>query len=309
MADTYPAEDVSLRSAAPDNVVIVDTSVADGQVIGEMDLFSAQEMVHDEAIYIHGGRQYHVDHLDWERRRADVHPVQVDYYTDAQRKSELKTLTAEARRTEHLGAVATGEIGLVAKVPVFKKIKLGTHENVGAGRVHLPEMEMHTTSFWWELPAELYPEMGRAGLDLGDALAGLAHLLGTVAPVFVMADVSDLHAQAMVRSPFTELPTLYLYDSVPGGVGFARRIFQQFDEIREAAREHLRRCACERGCPSCVGAVVESGGSAKRGAGWLLDRAAAGERRAAAGAGDPSADVTPPEPGGSPPTGQPPAPG
>ncbi len=56
MADTYPAEDVSLRSAAPDNVVIIDKSLPGGRVIGEMDLFSAQEMLHDDAIYIHGAR-------------------------------------------------------------------------------------------------------------------------------------------------------------------------------------------------------------------------------------------------------------
>jgi DEAD/DEAH box helicase domain-containing protein len=275
MADTYPAEDVSLRSAAPDNVVIIDDSVPGGRVIGEMDLFSAQEMLHDDAVYIHGAQQYHVDSLDWDRREAHVQPVKVDYYTDAQRKSELKTLTAEDDRPFTCGTLAVGDVGLVAKVTVFKKIKLGTHENVGAGRVHLPEMEMHTTSFWWELPDELEHELAEGGFDLGDALKGLAHLLGRVAPVFVMADPSDLHATAMVRSPFTGQATLYLYDSFPGGVGFARRIFEQFDEIALSARRHLTACPCEAGCPSCVGPAVESGGTAKRGAAVLLDRAAA----------------------------------
>ena len=276
MADTYPAEDVSLRSAAPDNVVIIDQSVPGGRVIGEMDLFSAQEMLHDEALYIHGAQQYHVDNLDWERREAHVQPVQVEYYTDAQRKSELKTLTAETERPFDFGGLATGEIGLVSKVTVFKKIKLGTHENVGAGRVHLPEMEMHTTSFWWELPEDLAADMSGEELDLGDALKGLAHLLGRVAPVFVMADPGDLHATGMVRSPFTDRPTLYLYDSFPGGVGFSQRIYEQFDEICESARRHLELCPCEKGCPSCVGASVESGDTARRGASWLLGQVAQG---------------------------------
>ncbi len=270
MADTYPAEDVSLRSAAPDNVVIIDDDTAGGRVIGEMDLFSAQEMLHDDAIYLHGARQYHVDHLDWDRREAHVKPVAVEYYTDAQRKSELKTLTAETERPLGEGKLAVGEIGLVAKVTVFKKIKLGTHENVGAGRVHLPEMEMHTTSFWWELPADVAEDMAAAGLDMGEALKGLAHLLGRVAPVFVMADASDLRAMPMVRSPFTGRPTLYIYDAFPGGVGYARRIFDQFEDVCFAAGEHLARCPCRTGCPSCVGAVVESGASASEGAAWLL---------------------------------------
>jgi DEAD/DEAH box helicase domain-containing protein len=272
MTDTYPAEDVSLRSAAPDNVVVIDQSRPGGRVIGEMDLFSAQEMLHDKAIYIHGAQQYHVDKLDWERREAHVQPVTVDHYTDAQRKSELKTLTAEEERPCACGSLALGEVGLVSKVTVFKKIKLGTHENVGADRVHLPELEMHTTACWWEIPDQVTADLQGAGLDPGDALAGVAHLLGRVAPVFVMADPADLHAKAMVRSPFTGRATLYLYDACPGGVGFARRIFDQFEEIAAAAADHATGCACSAGCPACVGAAVESGGTARDGARALLAR-------------------------------------
>jgi DEAD/DEAH box helicase domain-containing protein len=283
MADTYPAEDVSLRSAAPDNVVIIDQSIPGGRIIGEMDLFSAQEMLHDDALYLHGAQQYHVDQLDWDRREAHVQPVKVNYYTDAQRKSELKTLTADEERPLRHGRLAVGEVGLVSKVTVYKKIKLGTHENVGAGRVHLPEMEMHTTAFWWEIPDPLVEEMSNAGLDLGDALKGLAHLLGRVAPVFIMSDPGDLHATAMVRSPFTGQPTLYLYDAFPGGVGFARRIYDQFEEICASARKHLGICPCPQGCPSCTGPGTESGSTARDGAAWLLSRVLPAEADIAAG--------------------------
>ena len=275
VADTYPAEEVSLRTAAPDNVVIIDQTLPGGQVIGEMDLYSAQEMLHDEAVYLHGAQQYHVDRLDWPRRKAYVKPVQVDYYTDAQRKIELRTLDAGRSRPDAgLGLLTVGEIGLVDKVTVFKKIKLGSHENVGAGKVNLPELEMHTTAMWWQLPDELAADMAAVELDLGDALKGLAHLLGTVAAVFVMADRRDLRVQAMVRAPFTAAPTLYLYDAVPGGVGYAEQLFRQWEEVRLAALAHVRRCPCGRGCPACVGAVVETGDRAKQGALWLLARAA-----------------------------------
>ncbi len=275
MSDTYPAVDVSLRSAAPDNVVIIDRSVSGGRVIGEMDLFSAQEMLHDEALYLHGARQYHVDKLDWERHEAYVRPVEVDYYTDAQRVTELKTLTLDERDEAAPGHKGVGDVSLVAKVSIYKKIKLGTHENVGAGDIHLPEMPLDTTCFTWELPEVLTLELASHELDLGDALKGLAHLMGRVAPVFIMADPSDLHSQAMVRSPFTGQPTLYLYDACPGGVGFARRIYNQFDEIRAAALSHVLACPCPGGCPSCVGAPVESGSTAKAGAVWLLRSSAA----------------------------------
>jgi DEAD/DEAH box helicase domain-containing protein len=77
----------------------------------------------------------------------------------------------------------------------------------------------------------------------------------------------------MIRSPFTDRPTLYLYDACPGGVGFSRRIFLQFDEIRTAAHQHLLACPCPNGCPACVGAPVQVG-SAKRGAAWILQAGA-----------------------------------
>src|SRR5436190_14274301 len=44
--DAFPAEGVSLRRLAADNVVVVDASPARPEVIGEMDQFSAQVMLH-----------------------------------------------------------------------------------------------------------------------------------------------------------------------------------------------------------------------------------------------------------------------
>src|SRR6266700_2599463 len=79
----FPAEEVHLRRIAADNVVIVDTSQPRPQVIGEMDQFSTPVLLHEEAVYLHEGAQYHVDRLDWDEKKAYVRPVAVDYYTDA----------------------------------------------------------------------------------------------------------------------------------------------------------------------------------------------------------------------------------
>ncbi len=269
MADTYPAEDVSMRSAVIENVVIVDTSRG-REVIGETDLLSAQLLLHEDAIYLHQGRQYHVDQLDWDRKEAYVRRVQVNYYTDAQLKSEIHALDCfESQAVAH-GEKAHGEIGLITKATMFKKIKLGTHENLGAGRIHLPELEHHTTSFWWTLDESLDERMRGEGLNLGDGLKGLAHLLGQVAPLFLMADPGDLRSIPMVRSPQTGGPTLFLYDTYPGGVGFARRLFDLHAVLQEAAAQRLRDCACAHGCPSCVGSSLEAGSLSKATAAWLL---------------------------------------
>lgn len=272
IADTYPAEDVGLRSSVIENVVIVDTT-RQRKVIGETDLMSAQLLLHDDAIYLHQGKQFHVDRLDWERKEAFVREVSVEYYTDAQLKSEIHALDTFEEEAVAAGQKAHGEIGLITKATMFKKIKLGTHENLGAGRIHLPEIEHHTTSYWWRVEAGLEPRLRGEGLNLGDGLQGLAHLVGQVAPIFLMADPADIRAIPMVRSPHTGGPTLFLYDTYPGGVGFARKLFDLHDLVLDAAAERLARCACPQGCPSCVGSALEAGPVAKASTARLLQLA------------------------------------
>ena len=272
IADTYPAEDVSLRTGSIENVVIIETT-RENRVIGETDLFSAQLLLHDDAIYLHEGKQYHVDKLDWERKEAYVRSVDVDYYTDAQIKSEIHALDTFETESVPCGYRAHGEIGLISKATMFKKIKLGTHENLGAGRIHLPELEHHTTSYWWVLDEALDAELRSEGLSLGDGLKGVAHLMGQVAPLYIMSDPADIRSLPMVKSPQTQGPTIFIHDSIPGGVGFARKLFDLHDLLLQAAYERLRHCHCAQGCPSCVGSALEAGALARDSARRLLQLA------------------------------------
>ena len=77
-------------------------------VIGEVDFSSALTTVHEKAIYIHGGQQYHVEHLDFKERKAYVKRVDVDYYTDAIRYTEVRMLEcAEESRVSTAGEPST----------------------------------------------------------------------------------------------------------------------------------------------------------------------------------------------------------
>src|SRR5438045_1608255 len=89
--EAYPADTVSLRSVTSDNFVIVDITGA-ASVIGEVDFSSALTTVHEKAIYLHGGEQYHVEHLDFKERKAYVKRVDADYYTDAIRYTQVHVL-------------------------------------------------------------------------------------------------------------------------------------------------------------------------------------------------------------------------
>lgn len=267
-SEIYPATEVSLRSASPDNFVILNTSNGN-RVIGEVDYFSAPMLLHPEAIYIHLGNQYQVETLDWEGKKAYVKEDKVDYYTDAETKADLKVLEIN----QNAGAMSWGEVSITNVTVLFKKIKFETHENVGSGKLSMPEIEMHTTSFWHEFPEDIGEELGFGRANLGATLRGMANVLGIVAPIYLMCDPRDLRAISQVKSAFTETPTIYIYESVPGGVGYAQKLYRVAPEIFQAAKQLIRDCSCETGCPSCVGPEIEVGHNAKTHVLRLLDHA------------------------------------
>ncbi|MCI0690714.1 DEAD/DEAH box helicase [candidate division KSB1 bacterium] len=275
MTDAYPAEAVGLRTASPENVVIIDTT-NDERVIGEVNLLDAPTMLHDDAIYIHEAVKYHVDKLDWERRKAYVKQKEVDYYTDAHTDTSIHVL--EVFEQADLAATAEmkkahGEVNVNCQTTKFKKLKFGSHENVGYGPVELPEISMHTTAYWWEFPADMAERLQMAQSVFGDALKALANALQSVAAIYLMCDVRDIRAVPMVRAPLTQKPTVFVYDNHAGGVGFSKRLFAMHDELKAAAKDLITKCGCLAGCPSCVGPNLEVGEHGKASVLCLLDLA------------------------------------
>jgi DEAD/DEAH box helicase domain-containing protein len=249
-------------------VVIIDITEPQPSVIGEVDRFGAAMLVHEEAIYMHGGQQYQVEKLDFAEKKAYVRRVEVNYFTDANLAVDLKVLDT-ADQEHALIDRAWGDVRINALVSMFKKIRFNTHENLGAGPVDLPETEMHTTAFWLTFPPESLGGMTPAAVEEG--LIGLANLTPQVASFFMMGDPRDMKAVCQVRAPFTELPTLYLYDNFPGGVGYSQVLYRIYREVFQAAREVITRCGCSGGCPSCVGPTHQFSESGKAHALQLLE--------------------------------------
>ncbi len=275
-AENFPAESISLRSVDAENVVIIDQSEPGRtRVLGEIDQLGAMTMVHTNAIYLHQAEQYHVDRLDWDEKKAYVHRVDVEYYTDANLAVTIKPLDV-LKEKEELGLrVRFGEVMTTAKATIFKKIRLHTHENLGWGPIHLPEYQMHTAAYWLSLPDAMCE--GFSQDELQSALAGLGHLLRGLAPLFLMCDPADLRSVVQVRSPFEEAPTIYLYDAYPAGIGLGEKCYDLHSDLLATAYERVRACGCEAGCPACVGPAAETGNltGAKPGVVRILERALA----------------------------------
>ena len=254
-SENFPASEISLRTAAPENVVIIDTTPDRPRVLGEVDLFSAQVLVHEHAIYIHESVQYHVDKLEWGERKAYVHKIDVDHYTYANRAVTLKPLEVFAEAPATGGRRVHGEVMVASLVTLYKKLKFLTDENVGWGPVDLPELELQTTAYW--LTAEgLAGRWRRDELDV--ALPGAGRAIQTVASVLLMVDPRDLGLVSQIRSPHHEAPTIYLYEAVPGGVGLSERLWERHDELLAGAADLIAGCALRGGLPGLHGSAARA---------------------------------------------------
>src|SRR5674476_1688745 len=87
---------------------------------------------------------------------------------------------------------------VASRATIYKKLKFVTNENLGWGKIHLPELELQTTAYWASLDGAA---AGWRRADLDVALAGTGRALQTVASVLLMVDPRDLGLVAQVRSP------------------------------------------------------------------------------------------------------------
>jgi DEAD/DEAH box helicase domain-containing protein len=292
--ESYPADTISLRSVTSDNFVIIDTTGGeDGtpEVIGEVDFSTALTTVHPKAIYIHQGQQYHVERLDFDQRKAYVKRVDVDYFTDAIRYTQVRVLEiAEERSIPGPAARAHGDVLVRSQVVGFKKIKFFTNENVGSGKLELPENEMHTTAFWVTLEHELLAALPFTLSERQSGILGLVYALASMATLLLMCDRRDLGTAVGERPPSggsdivwqefaatgteKELfePNLYLYDAYPGGIGFSEPLYRVCQVLLTRTSELIAACPCDNGCPSCIGPAGNNSERSKEVALAILER-------------------------------------
>ena len=274
-SETYPADHISLRTVTTDNFLVIDTTARDEkqtkrrQIIAEVDWSSAFATIYPKAIYLVESVPYEVQELHFredEEKVAYVKRVTVDYFTDAISAKGVWILRRLAER-EHSAYVAEqGEVLVAEKVVGFKKIKMGTLENVGSGEVELPQQEMQTTSAWVTIAPDALARITSSREELIDGLRAV----DTVQQRICDAVVTRESARRRLLEAERFNPTIYLYDSHAGGIGLAERVFDVLPLLFERGRDTLGACPCRFGCPSCVGPVNEVGRRAKATAAALL---------------------------------------
>ncbi|MBT3376830.1 MAG: DEAD/DEAH box helicase [Lentisphaerae bacterium] len=249
----YPAATVNLRNIAGPVYTIQDE--ADGErVIGTLDEISALSQLHTHAVYIHGADTYFVNKLDIEQKIAFVEKRDLDYYTQSVQTSEIRIDEPE-EETEWRGSLlGFGDVTVSTAISMFKKIRFHSRDSLGFEKLELPPQSLETVALWFAPPEHVVKTVDAADMLMGEALIGVANVLIEVAPLFVMCDTQDIGT--VVDAKNLSRDALFLHDRYPGGMGYARRCLDRFEDIMATILQVVRNCSCEDGCPSCVGSAT-----------------------------------------------------
>jgi len=341
--ETYPAGEVSLRNAP--GLYTINSGT---ELIGYVDEQSAFWMAHPEAIYLHSGDTWLVTKLDTTSRKVEIEPIQTNYYTQANRKTEIEL--TELRNSEDItgGKKYWGKVKVTNQITGFKKLRWFTQEVIGYGELDLPPSHLNTDGWWISLHADVVKRIQAKGLwrnennNYGNAwntvkqavrsrdkfhcrhcglvetdlphevhhiipfrkfdntsqanhpdnlvtlcarchrlaeqqvhiqsgLAAVSYLLGNIAPFFLMCDRADLGIHSEDDSPLGNgSPVVIIYDSVPGGIGLSKKLYEINATLIHEAYQLVKNCSCKDGCPACTGPVAENGLGAKEHATAIL---------------------------------------
>jgi DEAD/DEAH box helicase domain-containing protein len=245
-----PGRELDLRSLGGEAYQIVDATT--GAMLGTVDGARAFGQVHPGAVYLHQGESFVVVSLDVGGRVALVEAGSPAYYTQARQNSDIR-VAAEIAETR-LGAVRChlGRVDVTQRVVAFARRSISGGDLLEVVPLDLPEQTLATVAFWYTVPEDLIQAARICPADLPGSLHAAEHAGIGVLPLFAMADRWDIGGVSTALSMDTGLPTVFIYDGYPGGIGIAERGFARCEDHLAATLEVVDRCPCESGCPSCV---------------------------------------------------------
>ena len=168
MADKYPAQEISLRSASAETVVLQAEANETNAffTVGIVDRPSAIRLVHPGAIYLHEARQFYVSELNLEQNIAVLQPASVDYYTEPRVETTVMLIEKANQEAVAGGWKAYGDIQVHSEVVGFRKVRWHTHETLGMEPLQMPPSELMTTGYWLIIADETVDALMADGLWL-----------------------------------------------------------------------------------------------------------------------------------------------
>ncbi len=222
-----------------------------GRLLGTVDRATAPAAVHRGAVYLHQGVTHVVTALDLDDAVATVLEQEVDYSTLARTISDIRIVAEEEAGSFGELRLSLGTVDVSSQVVSFQR-RRPNGESLGEELLDLPVQELRTRAVWWTLPEACLVAGGIPVADIPGAAHAAEHAAIGLLPLFATCDRWDLGGVSTACHADTGQPTVFVYDGLPGGAGFAEHGYRTTAQWLAATRNVIADCSCDSGCPSCV---------------------------------------------------------
>ncbi|MDP1818820.1 MAG: DEAD/DEAH box helicase [Acidimicrobiales bacterium] len=246
----WPSHGVGLRTAAGRPVRIVDGVT--GTQVGDVDRARAPEQVHPGASYLHQGLHWRVVDLDLDAGVATVERDEGLTYTVPRTETSIRLLHVDRQRTVGRATLCVGAVEVASRVVGYQRKETFGGSLVATEALDLPTSTLVTRAFWYLVCPERAAAAGVDRVELPSALHAVEHAAIGMLPLFAICDRWDVGGLSIACHPDTALPTIVIYDAMPGGAGVAELGYEAADRHLAATLASVKACGCESGCPSCV---------------------------------------------------------
>jgi len=150
ISEKYPAEEISLRAADPNQFALI----CENQIIGKLDRDSALWMTHPGAVYLQEGIIYLVENLDLEHGIVNLSIKDPGYYTEHMTKVDIELIELEKQDEIKDYCKYFGKLKVTTIITGFRKIHWSSHEILDYGMLDLPPSVLITKGYWFSLSPE-----------------------------------------------------------------------------------------------------------------------------------------------------------
>lgn len=204
-------------------------------------------------MYTHQGIDFTVLDLDLEDRIVAVERAQVDYTTQPRLQTQISIVDTDAQRVLPSGvAVCSGTVDVKDQVVAYRMRAKRGGAIIAEHELDLPERTLRTKAVWWTIPQSVLDEAEVVSGDLPGAVHAAEHASIGLLPLFAGCDRWDIGGVSTALHADTGLATVFVYDGLAGGAGFAERGSEVIEDWLGATRDAIAACECVDGCPSCV---------------------------------------------------------
>ncbi len=225
---------------------------AQGTVIGQIDDTRVCKEAHPGAVYLHLGRTYVVEHLDFGTRTVRVVQTRVGYYTKVRAEKDTEILERTDSRNVWGTRVHLGRLRVTERVVGYEKRRTGDGRMLNMTPLELEPMVFETEGIWFDIPDNVRRRAEDGMQHFMGGIHAVEHAAIGILPLLVMTDRNDLGGISTPMHPQAGGSAVFIYDGHPGGVGLSRLAFAKADDLLERTLATIESCPCELGCPSCV---------------------------------------------------------